>query len=135
MTKIRSQNSSKLYSIYLFIYLLYEYTIHFVRPVVQPAAKCKQTLNDFWTLQAVTYTATVATRYHRPLIESIESWIFSISVSLPIPLGMNYTPRRSTTPWPRRSRPVGPVGRAPFNFGDRGNHVHLVPSNFCNYFH
>ena len=46
----RSQNSNKtvLYSIYLFIYLLYEYSKGFTRPVaqpvVQPAAQCKRTL-------------------------------------------------------------------------------------------
>jgi len=27
------------------------------------------------------------------------TWIVSIAVSLPIPLGMNYTPRRARTPW------------------------------------
>jgi len=27
------------------------------------------------------------------------TWIVSIAVSLPIPLGMNYTPRRTRTPW------------------------------------
>lgn len=27
------------------------------------------------------------------------TWVVSIAVSLPIPLGMNYTPRRARTPW------------------------------------
>lgn len=27
------------------------------------------------------------------------TWVVSVAVSLPIPLGMNYTPRRASTPW------------------------------------
>ena len=33
----------------------------------------------------------------------------------------------------RRHRPMGPVGRVRSNFGDRGDQVYLVPSNFCNW--
>ena len=33
----------------------------------------------------------------------------------------------------RRSRPTGPVGRVPSNFGDNGDQVYSVPSNFCNW--
>jgi len=29
--------------------------------------------------------------------------------------------------------PMGPVGRVPSNFGDNGDEVYLVPSNFCNW--
>jgi len=28
---------------------------------------------------------------------------------------------------------MGPVGRAPSNFGDHGDQVYLVPSNFCDW--
>jgi len=31
----------------------------------------------------------------------------------------------------RRNRPMEPVGRVPSNFGDHGDQVYLVPSNFC----
>jgi len=31
----------------------------------------------------------------------------------------------------RRNQPMGPVGRVPSNFGDHGDQVYLVPSNFC----
>ena len=33
----------------------------------------------------------------------------------------------------RRNRPMGPVRRVPANFGDHGDQVYLVPSNFCNW--
>jgi len=33
----------------------------------------------------------------------------------------------------RRNRPMGPVGRAPSNFGDHEDQVYLVASNFCNW--
>jgi len=29
---------------------------------------------------------------------------------------------------------MGPMGRVPSNFGDYGDQVYLVPSNFCNNF-
>jgi len=36
---------------------------------------------------------------HRVYITLALTWIVSVAVSLPIPLGMNYTPRRARTPW------------------------------------
>jgi len=33
----------------------------------------------------------------------------------------------------QRNRTMGPVGRVPSNFGDHGDQVYLVPSNFCSW--
>ena len=33
----------------------------------------------------------------------------------------------------RRSRPMGPMVRVLSNFGDRGDEVYMIPSNFCSW--
>ena len=34
---------------------------------------------------------------------------------------------------PGRNQPMAPAGRVPSNFGDHGDQVYLVPSNFCSW--
>jgi len=47
-------------------------------------------------------------------------------------MGVNSLPKIAGKHW--CSRPMGPVGRVPSNFRERGDQVFKVPSNFCDWF-